>query len=122
MTARFAFVVSGVLLAMSAISAAIWWVLLAKQDVPADWRVWVFLVGLACIQIASWIVILRLLVRVKGRLVWLIGVIALCVISVCANVLNGLFGPAAGMLLGVFVLFCGATGLVAARRLTTFCS
>ena len=122
MAARFALVVSAALLAVSAVAAAIWWTRLLKHDVPADWRVWVFLGGVACVQIMSLAVILRLLVRVKGSLLWLIGVIVLCVGSACSNVLNGLFSPAAGVLLGLLVLLCGTAGLLAAGRLTRSCS
>ena len=118
MTARIAVAISGVLLAVSAASAVIWWVVLLKHDVPADPRVWVFLLGLACVHIASWVVILRLLILVKGSSAWLAGVIVLGAISVSANVLSGVFSPAAGVFLGVIVLLGGTAGLVAARRLT----
>ena len=122
MTARIAVAISGVLLAVSAVSAVIWWVVLLRHDVPADSRMWVFLIGLACIQIASWVVILRLLILVKGSSAWLVGVIVLGVISVSANVLSGVFSPVAGVFLGVIVLMGGTAGLVAARRLRKSCS
>ena len=51
--------VAGVLMGVSAVAAATWWILLFTRDVPADVRVWVFLIGLAGIQIASWVVLLR---------------------------------------------------------------
>ena len=103
MGARLAFWISGFLLMVSALAAAKWWTLVSV-NIPPDWRVWLFLIGLACFQVASLALLVRLLLREKRNLSRLIGVVLLSLGSVCSNLLNGFFSPVAGGLLGVFVL------------------
>jgi len=120
--AKLAVVASGVLLTASVLAAATWWILLVRREIPADWKVWLFLIGVAGVQIGSWAVLFRLLVRVRRNLAWSLAVLVLCMASVCSNVVNGLFTPAIGGILGMMVLLFGMVGLVVTRRLTTFCS
>src|SRR5262245_31266724 len=48
------------------ILALIWWTILAVRRLPFDIRLFAFLLVIAVIQVASWVAVLRLLIRARS--------------------------------------------------------
>ncbi len=112
-----------VALILSALAGAFWWITVWRQAIPPDWRVWLFLGGVAVVQIGAWAAVLGLLLQVRRHpsLFLALATAVLGVLSLASHLVNG-FTPAVGVLLALPVLLLALLGMVIARRLTTACT
>ena len=115
--------VAAVILVLSALAGAYWWVVVWRRAPPLDWRGWLFLAGVAVVQAGAWVAVLGLLLLVRKHPSFLLAFAAalLGLMSLVAHLLNG-FTPALGVMIGLSVLLFGLLGNVVARRLTSACS
>ena len=112
-----------VALILSALAGAFWWITVWRQAIPPDWRVWLFLGGVAVVQIGAWAAVLGLLLQVRRHpsLFLALATAVLGVLSLASHLVNG-FTPAVGVLLALPVLLLALLGMVIARRLTNACT
>ena len=113
-----------IVLALSAIAAVTWWVVVWRNAPALDWRGWLFLAGVGVVQLAAWIVILLLLLRVRKYPSFLLALAAvvLGLGSLFSHLLNGFFTPVFGAPFGLVVLVLGLLGLAVARRVSSACT
>ena len=112
-----------IILVLSALAGAFWWVVLWRHGVPPDWRVWLFLTGVAVVQIGAWAAVLGLLLQVRRHpsLLFALATVVLGVLSLASHLSNG-FTPALGVFLALPVLLLALLGNVIARRVSSACT
>jgi hypothetical protein len=102
------------------ILALLWWTILAVHRPQFDIRLVAFLLVIAIIQVASWVAVLRLLMRARsvqsvGFAVH-VGVLGLALLV--SHLANG-FTPALGAPVAIVVLLIAVLSLFVARRSST---
>ncbi len=119
MATRITLYVAGIILALSAIVAVIWWIVVWRIAPFPDWRVWLILAGVAVVQIAAWVVVLLLFLRVREHPSFILALTTavLGLVSLFAHLVNG-FTPAIGGPISLLVLCLGLLGLAVASRLS----
>ena len=119
MGTRLALWVTAVILVLSALAGAYWWVVVWRQAPPLDWRGWSFLAGVAVVQAGAWAAVLGLLLTVRRQptLLLALATAVLGLMSLASHLLNG-FTPALGLLISLPVLLLGLLGGIVVRRLT----